>query len=452
MGGDSLTQFSDDHRHVRSPIRWLRDQWDLAATTRFEDMRAQEPSEDEVLSLPWRCRIGLVDVVLNRIETQLEADPLAIASILLTYFGNAMGSKPHVQIGPQAHGGNVYTVLVGDSSSGRKGEAARAVSRIFEHADPYWAANCIQGGFASGEAVIAALAESADPRRLVLEHEQAATLARAGREGSILSAVLRNGFDGGPLENRRAGGMVVAKGHHVSSVGMITPEELGRSLTTVEASNGYGSRHLWLRVQRQRRLPFGGDIPDVAWASLGDEVGACLEEARRVDVLEWTDDGRSLWKDLYARTPDVFGLARALLSRRETIMLRLAIIYALSDGRRRIDVDHVIAASALWERSVSSVKTIWQQSTGDPLADAVLVELRHRSLTQTEVRQVLGHNYSAARIQDIVDVLLGTGLVDLTERKTAGRPAQVLSYREPSPEDFPPISPFSPNEEEKRHR
>ena len=71
-----------------------------------------------------------------------------------------------------------------------------------------WRDECISSGFGSGEGVVDTLDNQSrnDERLLVEEREMAGLLVVASREGSILSSVLRNGWDGQPLRNQIKGG------------------------------------------------------------------------------------------------------------------------------------------------------------------------------------------------------------------------------------------------------
>src|SRR5690606_14877967 len=98
-------------------------------------------------------------------------------------------------------------------------------------------------------------------------------LKAAQREGSILSAVLRDAWDRGDLSNMTRHSPLRVKGAHITVVGHITVEELHRQLTETEAANGYANRHLFFWVSRSKRLPNGGRLDDSDVAALGSRVG-----------------------------------------------------------------------------------------------------------------------------------------------------------------------------------
>ena len=63
----------------------------------------------------------------------------------------------------------------------------------------------------------------------------------ASRDGSILSMVLRNGWDGQPLRSRVKQQKLLATDYHLSAIGHITREELTRSLTSTGMNKVAGS-------------------------------------------------------------------------------------------------------------------------------------------------------------------------------------------------------------------
>ena len=80
---------------------------------------------------------------------------------------------------------------------------------------------------------------------VVHDHELAAILRVAHRDGSTLSELLRKAFDGEQLENRtRTHGDLVAAGYLLAALGSITADELRALLDETSIHNGLGNRFL----------------------------------------------------------------------------------------------------------------------------------------------------------------------------------------------------------------
>ena len=103
-----------------------------------------------------------------------------------------------------------------------------------------------------------------DKRLLVIEAEFVRALQVAQRDGSILSAVIREAWDSGNLGIMTRAKKVRATDAHIAILGHITREELVRHLSTTEACNGYANRFLWVHTQRSKKLPFGGNLKEDA--------------------------------------------------------------------------------------------------------------------------------------------------------------------------------------------
>jgi hypothetical protein len=64
---------------------------------------------------------GVLGEIVRTLEPETEADPFGILLSLLVVFGNAVGRGPHFPIEGDHHHTNLFAVMVGDSSRGRKG-------------------------------------------------------------------------------------------------------------------------------------------------------------------------------------------------------------------------------------------------------------------------------------------------------------------------------------------
>ena len=84
------------------------------------------------------------------------------------------------------------------------------------------------------------------------------------------------------------------------------------------------------------------------------------------------------------------------------------------------------AALALWDYCERSVRYIFGDSLGDPMADEILQGLRTspQGLTRDEIRQLVGKNVASDRIGTALGVLVEYNLVRLAKEATAGRPVE----------------------------
>jgi predicted Zn-dependent protease len=115
------------------------------------------------------------------------------------------------------------------------------------------------------------------------------------------------------------------------------------------------------------------------------------------------------------------------------MVLRLSLLYALLDGAREIDEDHVEAAYALWRYSRQTAERIWGTAIGDPLADKLMDALRRsRRLTGDQQLQVFSRHIKAEDLERVRRLLVENGHARIETEDTGGRPAQVLVLCEES--------------------
>ena len=142
-----------------------------------------------------------------------------------------IGPEPHLRIGNTRHPLLIWTLLLGSTGTGRKGEAAATASLFVAQAADDDLAQVLVGGLSSGEGLIERIRDydpdrpddggTNDKRLVVLESEFGSVLARARRDGNTLATILRQAWDGGRLGvmNRRA--LVASTSHVAISLSLI---------------------------------------------------------------------------------------------------------------------------------------------------------------------------------------------------------------------------------------
>ena len=255
-----------------------------------------------------------------------EADPIAMLATSLAMFGGALNRGPHIVAGNDRHPAALFVVIVGGTSTGAKGTSAAPPRRLFELADPDYIGTRCLSGFGSGESLVDAVRDPegeddtdapSDTRLLVAEPEFARVLNAAGRDGSTLSQVIRDGWDSRPLQARSRARTSVATMHHLAVVGHITPEELRARLSSVETWSGFTNRLLFCLSARSQLLPDGGNVPDALIAEHAALIRANLERARTVGSVERTPAANTYWREVYVDLADdapVIRMINALLT------------------------------------------------------------------------------------------------------------------------------------------
>jgi hypothetical protein len=296
--------------------------------------RAQHPEPEKKLNgkapaPPWphladEAFHGLAGEIARTIEPHTESEPVFLLMNLHVFFGNAVGHGPRYTIEGSPHYPNLYALFVGATSKARKGTGDGRTRQVVRVADPDWCRDQIHSCLSSGEGVVWEVRERitkmvrdsksgnkieevvdegiADKRLLIVQSEFAAALQVMHREGSILSAVLRDAWDRGDLGTLTKNSPSRATGAHISVVGHITEIELRSLLDRVSMANGFGNRFLIASVKRSKLLPFGGDLSLGAINELGERIAEAIRRARLITEVKWSEKGAEGWKPIYVST------------------------------------------------------------------------------------------------------------------------------------------------------
>jgi hypothetical protein len=389
---------------------------------------------------------GLVGDIIAAIEPETEADPAALLVQFLVAFGNVIGREPHFIADGARHALNLFAVIVGRTSKGRKGTSWSRIKGLFELAAKEWTSARVVSGLSSGEGLVYQVRDSVvdeegtitdagedDRRLLVVEPEFASVCAVMKRQGNTLSPTVREAWDSGNLGKLTKNSPTRATNAHISIVGHVSRDELRRNLDRTETANGFGNRFLWICAKRSKVLPFGGD--DVDLAPLAERLKTAIAYARNARRLNFSQGAAALWASIY---PDLSegrpGLLGAMTARGEAQVARLACIYALLDLRPVIGREHLEAALAVWGYAEASARNIFGDVTGDEVADDVLTLLRASpsGVLRTEIRDYFGRHRSAA-IARALTMLLDHGLARRELLPTGGRPAERWYGAPPTP-------------------
>jgi len=397
---------------------------------------------------------GITGRLVDAISPHTEADETSILISFLTAFGNIIGDSAHLRIGADKHPGRMFVVLAGESSKSRKGSSFGFVREIFDEIEHEWVKN-IAGGLSSGEGLIFAVRypiykqkpirdkESKritdyeeelddegveDKRLLVVESELSSVLKMMGREGNILSPVIRECWDTGNLRILTKNSPIKATEAHISIIGHITIDELKKQLTEIDTVNGFANRFLFFCVDRSKYLPFAGNFNVNQLGDLIEELRDIIEFAKQDIVLEWDNETKPLWEQIYPELSEGKpGIVGSILARSETYVCRLCCLYALLDKSKTIKPEHLKAAIAIWDYCADSVRFIFQDATGSKLANGILNLLNSKlnGVSRTEIHSHFDNNCSKSEVDIALKLLKKQEFADFEEKTTGGRPAEM---------------------------
>jgi hypothetical protein len=378
---------------------------------------------------------GLAGLAVRTIAPHTEAHPASILLQLLAAFGNMVGPGPHCMVDATRHGLNLFVVLVGDSSKGRKGTSWSQIARLLAEVDQPWLSTRVTTARLTASGLVYALRDQQPPtdrRLLALSEEFASVLHTLKRGNGHLSPMLRCAWDSGNLPTLDMHQHLQATGTHTSLVAHITQRELDQNLHRTEAHNGFANRCLWASVRRTNCLPEGGSLSPSELSAVAGELRRALDWAAATPEVVFRRDAaaRQLWQDHYPGLSQLrSGMRGAATSRAEAQVLRLSAIYAALESTSVIGLPHLQAALAVWDYCYTSASLLFGMSTGDPIADRIreALESSDPGLSKNQIRRLFHGHLEAHRIDAALEKLLTLGAISTRTEPTGGRPSSLWS-------------------------
>lgn len=350
------------------------------------------------------CLYGLVGDVARAGSEGTETNAHAIAANFMAYLSCAIGRSVYLPIGNTRHHTRLFCLHIGRSGRGRKGDAVSLVLRIdaaLRATDDAFAPQVHRGGLSTREGLAALIHDGyrqgrqdvpaiKDKRLWVVESEFANVLHQGRRDGNTLSAALRDCWDGIDLKPATKSNRIYASDPHICLSGAISPSELRGLMSAREMSNGFANRFLMIWAERARMLPFPKETPQAVVEHLARRtlevlafVRADRHDEREHLKMELSPQAQWRYAQLYrGELHDGIddGVIGAMLERRAPMLLRLAILMALTDLQTRIDVPHIDAAMAWIQHATASVRYVFSSAAEDAKLTQVQ-ELANRVLT-----------------------------------------------------------------------
>lgn len=407
------------------------------------------PSLPRIAEQAWH---GPVGEAVRRIAPATEADPVAVLVQTLALFGAMVGNGPFVVIGGKRHPAQLWPLIVGRTSTARKGTSLGEAEGFAEQWSPY-AKGYVRGrmmpGLSTGEGLLTALgadpparkakggddepkveAAAPDGKLTVTETEFANVLAVLRREGNTLGGVLRQMWDDGRGSTMTRAAPLRVDNAHLVVIGHVAPGEFRAKLAHSDVLGGTINRFLLCAAERPQLLPYEDQREELG--DLAGALGGYIERARGADRRLYRDrEAEKLWADVYfaLNADEHDGGLGAVLARGPAYTMRLALVYALADGAGAIAVDHLLAGLAVWHYAAESARLVF----GSARRDAA-VQLREYiasaagGRTRTDVLNFFGRNKSAAEISRMIAELEECGDVTAEQVETKGRPATLLHW------------------------
>jgi hypothetical protein len=418
------------------------------AVRKLEDAHKGAEEPDEGLENRPRLRdemfYGLPGEFAREACRNSEAAPAPVALMLLTFIGAMAGRGPYLRVGDVTHHARVFALHVAGTNAG-KGESRELLRRVIEAirkgkvagADAALLGKMHTGGLSTKEGIAAAIPDrvekdgkvilegTADKRLLVFESEFANVLRVMRREGNLLSTALRDAWDGVSIGSLTKNDPMHATAPHVALWASITPAELNAQLAEVDTQNGFLNRFLVFHAESERDVPWPQPVPEGTVQRFAEQIVEIITWARdrypaEADTLELTlsPDAQAAHERAYGRlkrlSPDP--KLGALLSRARSQVLRLAMLFAITDRTATVSEAHYKAAFAWIDYATQSVRYVFRRggaelkaSQASERADKILDALKERPdgrLSRTEISRLFAGHATRGEIEQALKALL----------------------------------------------
>jgi hypothetical protein len=363
--------------------------------------------------------------------------------------------------------GPAFLLLVlGASARSRKGTGGSIALDLLRRAFPVFVEGTqpeLEGGLAlgapsrvlnslsSGEGLIAALRDDAvnrkgdlvpgvqDKRLLVVLAEFGQLLRTIAREGNTLQDVLRQAFDQGALDVVTRHEPLRAARSHVACLAHCTVEELSELAPDVALVNGLFNRWLYTYVEREKIVSNPSQPPENEREALARQAREALEPytwASRDSpvVFEIAPGTTSRWLELdlhYKRgrpTPQECSLT----ARQPTLAKRLALLYAVLDRAKAIEVRHLDAAHAVVEHAEQAALHAFRERGGNSPVERIADFIREAGgdvVPRMLLWRFLGHRTPVAHLDRALANLITAGKIECVKAPRFGAGRTARGYR-----------------------
>jgi hypothetical protein len=296
---------------------------------------------------------------LELVTPTTEAPPAFHLAASLTIAGAAMQKRVRTDYASEALFANLYTVLIGPSGSSRKDTAIkRAMSLSWP---PQWERQIASPPYtvitdvSSAEGLIKQLEKHQNV--LMYQTELSNLMRNARRKGtSTILPRLIEAFDTpAKLSNLSKLDSSEAIDPYLSIIAATQPGILAAEMSVEDIHSGFANRWLFVPGDRTTRMAKPAKLDKAASWRLWKDLMAAIHSYQAGTSLEEASDIDKTWDAWYLQERAKSEEEAALSVRHPVLARKIALIYAVSDGAKTIELMHLQAAIAF-------VDWMWMQT------------------------------------------------------------------------------------------
>ena len=324
---------------------------------------------------------GYLELVADTTEAP---DQFHLASAL-TIIGAYAGRRAYTKLASGKVYPNNYTVLVGNSSESKKDTA---ISRAWNMAlDPEWSRERTalpyveRNGVASAEAFVKGLSTASNV--VIRMSEFSELLANARRKGTTtILTMLMKAWDTPPqLSNDSLTNPALALNPFVSLLAGTQPDVLASDMIGTDITSGFANRIMFVPGTGKGPNPWPDEVDErklhAHWVKVRRNIMA-YGDGDFVPVNR-TPEVKLLWAQFYTTPRGESAMERTMSQRHQNMVLKVALIYAMSDCSKTIELEHLQRAIAFVDWSWGCVRQLmggWATSNDNRLLDRIMAVLQ----------------------------------------------------------------------------
>lgn len=426
---------------------------------------AEEDYVDNVIAPPRptdAMLYGFVGELATVAAHGTEINPVAAAMVFLSFLGANVGRDTYLHVNNTIHHPRLFTMHIGKSGTG-KGDAQQLVLRIMRRINEIESGllgHTHTGGLSTREGLVMLLHDGIgenpaiqDKRLFVIESELANLLHQSKRDGNTLSPCLREVWDGNSIAPATKSSRISCTDPHVGLHTNITPAELNSLLSSREITNGFANRFLMVFAENVGSVPFPKATPSAVVDDLAAKVMEIIRFAKAgypntqsSHEMALSEEAKAYYCSIYPTLNAPVGgdFLTGMLNRRRPYVMRLGMLFALTDQTRVIEARHLQAAFAWVNYATNSVRFVFADKASNPEqaetrqhADKILSELRLNPAGATATEIIVNcfqRNVKSQKIHKALTLLLSDNppKIEQIEGETGskgGRPATRYKFK-----------------------
>ncbi|MFT4038350.1 MAG: DUF3987 domain-containing protein [Thermomicrobiales bacterium] len=375
---------------------------------------------------------GWFGAYLELVKDTTEAPDQFHLAAALTIAGAYAGRNVYTKLASGQIFPNLYTVLTGLSSESKKDTA---IKRAWDMAlDPTWVRERTnppyveRSGVASAEAFIKGL--STNSNVIIRMSEFSEVMANARRKGTTtILTMLMKAFDNPPqLSNDSLANPAMALNPYVSILAGTQPDILAQDLTDADISSGFANRILFVPGTGKGPNPWPDDVDERKvhehWLQLRSKLRT-YGHGQHLPVNR-TPQVKKLWEEFYMAPRGESPMERTLAQRHQIMALKIALIYAMSDGATAIEFEHLSRAITFIDWMWSCVRPLsgtWAAPKEEKLYERMMKLLTQKPLYRKDIwPKVKRRDCTYNDFSRLIDNMVRQGTLAVNEEGRVGIP------------------------------